>query len=57
MFNKLEGGLTVFKCYGVWRFVVDKAIYIIKLDKTICLSLKNVRGVHLSMVGSLFAQI
>ena len=38
--------------YGI--FVVDKSVYIIQLDKTICKSLKTFRGVQLSIVGSLF---
>ena len=40
----------------VWYFVVEKAIYIIQLDKTICITLKAVRGVQLSIVGSSFTQ-
>ena len=57
VFNKLEGGMTAFQYSRVWYLVVDKAIYIIQLDKTICISLKTVRGVQLSMVGSLFTLI
>ena len=55
--NKLEGRMTAFIYQRVWYFVVDKAIYIIQLDKTICISLKTVRGVQLSIVGSLFTLI
>ena len=55
--NKLEGRMTEFEYQRVWYFVVDKAIYIIQLDKTICISLKTVRGVQLSIVGSLFRLI
>ena len=36
---------------------VDRVIYIIQLDKTICISLKTVTGVQLSIVGSLFTLI
>ena len=38
-------------------FAVEKAIYIIQLDKTICISLKTVRGVQLSIVGTLFTPL
>ena len=51
VFNKLEGGMTAFKYWRVWYFVLDKEIYIIQLHKTICISLKTVRGVQLSIVG------
>ena len=37
--------------------VLDKAIYIILLDKTIGLSLKTVRGSQLSIVETLFTLI
>ena len=55
--NKLEGRITAFGYQRVWYFVVNKAIYIIQLDKTICISLKTVRRVQLSMAGSLFTLI
>ena len=38
-------------------FVVDKAVYITRLDEIICISLKTVRGVHLPIAGSSFAMI
>ena len=37
--------------------VVEKSVYIIRLDRTICISLKTVRGAQLSIVGSLFTLI
>ena len=43
--------MTAFKYERVWYFVVDKALYIIKIDKTIGISLKTVRGAQLSKVG------
>ena len=49
--------MTAFKYKRVCYFVVDKVIYIIQLDKTICISLKTVRGVQLSIVGSLLTLI
>ena len=55
--NKLEGRMTAFKYERVWYLVVNKAIYIIQLDKTICISLKTVRDVQLPIVGSLFTLI
>ena len=57
VFNKPEGGMTAFKCYRVWYFVGDKAVYIIQLDKAICISQKSVIGVQLSKVGSFFTLI
>ena len=54
VFNILEGGMTAFQHWRVWYFVVDKTIYIIQLDKTICISLKTVTGFQSSMVESLF---
>ena len=57
MSNKLEGRTITFEYQKVWYFVGDKAIYIIQLDKTICISLKTVRGFHLSILGSLFKSI
>ena len=56
--NKLDGRMTAFKCKGyIWYVVVEKAIYIILLDKTIGLSLKTVRGSQLSIAGTLFTMI
>ena len=54
--NTLEGRMTAFECKGVEYFVVDKAIHIIQRDKTICISLKTVRGAHAqsSIVESFF---
>ena len=49
--------MTAFKYKRQWYFVVDKAISIIQLDKTICISLKTVRGVQLSIDGSFFTLI
>ena len=48
--------MTAFKYWRVWYFVVDKSVCIVQLHKTICISLKAVRVVHLSIVGSLFTQ-
>ena len=48
--NKLEDRMTAFKYNRICNFFVDKVIYIIQLDKAICLSLKTVRGVQLSTV-------
>ena len=45
VFNKLEGEMTAFKYLRVWYCIVEKAVYIIKLDKAICISLKTVRDV------------
>ena len=53
--NKLEGRMTAFKYEKVCYFVADKVIYIIRFDKTICISLETVRGVQLSIVGNLLA--
>ena len=50
--NKLER-MTAFEYKRVWYFVVNKAIYIIQLHKTIYISLKTVRGAQLPIVGSL----
>ena len=55
--DKLESRMTALKYYMVWYFVVGKAIHIIQLDKTIFISLKTVRGVHFSILGSLFSLI
>ena len=55
--NKLEGRMTAFKYCRVCYFVVDKAIFIMQRDKTICISLKTVGGVQLSIVGSFFTLI
>ena len=49
--------MTAFKYREYGIFVVDKSVYIIRLDKTICISLKTVRGVQLSIAGSLFTLI
>ena len=35
--NKLKGGMTAFKYWRAWYFFVDKAIFIMQLDKTICI--------------------
>ena len=55
--NKLEGIMTAFRYgeYGI--FVVDKSVYITRLDKTICIHLETFRGVQLSIAGSLFTLI
>ena len=55
--KKLEDRMTAFEYSKIWYFVVNKAIHIIQLDKTICISLKTVRGVQLSIVGSLLPLI
>ena len=55
--SKLEGRMIAFKYLRVWYFVVDKATYIIQLDKIICISMKTVRDVQLSIVGILFTLI
>ena len=44
--------MTAFKYKKVCYFVIYKVIYIIQLDKTICISLKTVRGLQLSIFGS-----
>ena len=49
--------MTAFKYRGHGILVVDKSFHIIQLDKTTCTSLKTVRGVQLSIVGSLFTLI
>ena len=49
--------MTTFEYKRVRYFAVDKAICIIQLVNTICVSLKTVRGVQLSIVGSLFTLI
>ena len=49
--------MTAFKYLRVWYFVVNKAIYIMQLDKAICISPKTVTDVQLSIVGSFFALI
>ena len=49
--------MTALKYQRAWYFVVDKAIYIIQLDKIICISLKTVSSVQLSIVRSLFTLI
>ena len=49
--------MTASKYNRVWYFVVEKAIYIIHLDKTICVSLKTVQDVHLSIFGNLCSLI
>ena len=56
VFNTLEGRMTVFQYWKVWYFVVDKAIYIMQLHKTICITLETVGGLQLSTVGNLFTQ-
>ena len=48
--NNLEGRMTAFKYCRVWCFVVNNAIYIIQLHKAICISLKTVKGVQISIV-------
>ena len=53
--NPLDNGITEYQ--RVWYLLLKKAIYIIQLDKTICISLKTVGGVHLSIVGTLFTLI
>ena len=57
MLYKLESRMIASKYYRVWYFVVDKAIHIMQLDKTICISLKTVRCVHFSILGSLLSLI
>ena len=49
--------MTAFKYQRVWYFVVYEAVYIIQLNKTICIFLKIVRGVQLPIVASLFASL
>ena len=53
--NKLEGTMTAFREYGI--FVGDKSVHIIQLHKTICISLKTVRGVQSSIVESFLTMI
>ena len=57
MLNELEGIMTAFKYWRYGIFVVDKAVNITRLDKTICIALKTDRGVQFSIVGSLFTLI
>ena len=49
--------MTAFKYQRIWYLVVNKAIYIIQLDETTCISLKTARGVQLSIVGIFFTLI
>ena len=46
--------MAAFRYYRIWYFVVDKTGYIIQLDKTICISLKTVRCVQLSIAERFF---
>ena len=50
--NEFEGGMTAVKCQRIIMIFLSfkKAIFIIQLNKTICISLKIVRGVQLSIV-------